>query len=134
MAIAASYTMHLYCDCRQCTEGVYPVPDFGEYIGTSWAGCAKEARKDGWRISKDKTRAFAVLKESDMAIAASYTMHLYCDCRQCTEGVYPVPDFGEYIGTSWAGCAKEARKDGWRISKDKTRAFAPGHKVLRINK
>ncbi|EPD6087400.1 hypothetical protein ACSCKW_004663, partial [Escherichia coli] len=24
--------------------------------------------------------------------------------------------------------------DGWRISKDKTRAFAPGHKVLRINK
>ena len=60
-----------------------------------------------------------------MAIAASYTMHLYCDCRQCTEGVYPVPDFGEYIGTSWAG---------WRISKDKTRAFAPGHKVLRINK
>ncbi|HHE4649393.1 hypothetical protein ODZ69_23570, partial [Escherichia coli] len=22
----------------------------------------------------------------------------------------------------------------WRISKDKTRAFAPGHKVLRINK
>ncbi|HDY0202957.1 hypothetical protein LHL13_12725 [Escherichia coli] len=66
-----------------------------------------------------------------MAIAASYTMHLYCDCRQCTEGVYPVPDFGEYIGTSWSGCAKEARKDGWRISKDKTRAFAPGHKVLR---
>ncbi|EPZ6800795.1 hypothetical protein MQC26_22970, partial [Escherichia coli] len=38
MAIAASYTMHLYCDCRQCTEGVYPVPDFGEYIGTSWSG------------------------------------------------------------------------------------------------
>ncbi|HIA7813072.1 TPA: hypothetical protein ACWSAQ_005275, partial [Escherichia coli] len=21
MAIAASYTMHLYCDCRQCTNG-----------------------------------------------------------------------------------------------------------------
>ncbi|EBH8617306.1 hypothetical protein DVH46_26570 [Salmonella enterica subsp. enterica serovar 4,[5],12:i:-] len=73
-------------------------------------------------------------KETDMAIAASYTMHLYCDCRQCTNGKYQTPDFGEYIGTSWAGCAKEARKDGWRISKDKTRAFAPGHKVLRINK
>ncbi|HFV2238255.1 TPA: hypothetical protein ACH74N_004304, partial [Escherichia coli] len=28
MAIAASYTMHLYCDCRQCTECVYPGPDF----------------------------------------------------------------------------------------------------------
>ncbi|EOS0047249.1 hypothetical protein IOM63_RS25515, partial [Escherichia coli] len=51
MAIAASYTMHLYCDCRQCTNGKYQTPDFGEYIGTSWAGCAKEARKDGWRIN-----------------------------------------------------------------------------------
>ncbi|WP_224170144.1 hypothetical protein [Escherichia coli] len=66
-----------------------------------------------------------------MGIAASYTMHLYCDCRQCTDGKYQSPDFGEYIGTSWAGCAKEARKDGWRISADKTRAFAPGHKILR---
>ncbi len=47
MGIAASYTMHLYCDCRQCTDGKYQSPDFGEYIGTSWAGCAKEARKDG---------------------------------------------------------------------------------------
>ncbi|EML8458992.1 hypothetical protein V9V29_004345, partial [Shigella dysenteriae] len=56
MGIAASYTMHLYCDCRQCTDGKYQSPDFGEYIGTSWAGCAKEARKDGWRISADKTR------------------------------------------------------------------------------
>ena len=69
-----------------------------------------------------------------MGIAASYTMHLYCDCRQCTDGKYQSPDFGEYIGTSWAGCAKEARKDGWRISADKTRAFAPGHKILRSNK
>ncbi|MCK3614367.1 hypothetical protein MZH75_24675, partial [Escherichia coli] len=24
--------------------------------------------------------------------------------------------------------------DGWRISVDKTRAFAPGHKILRSNK
>lgn len=50
------------------------------------------------------------------------------------DGGMCVDGFSEYIGTSWAGCAKEARKDGWRISKDKTRAFAPGHKVLRINK
>ncbi len=32
MGIAASYTMHLYCDCRQCTDGKYQSPDFGEYI------------------------------------------------------------------------------------------------------
>jgi hypothetical protein len=35
MAIAASYTMHLYCDCLQCTNGKYKSPDFAEYIGTS---------------------------------------------------------------------------------------------------
>ncbi len=86
------------------------------------------------RGAKPLEKTICALKESDMAIAASYTMHLYCDCLQCTDGKYKSPDFGEYIGTSWAGCAKEARKDGWRISKDKTRAFAPGHKVLRINK
>lgn len=68
-----------------------------------------------------------------MAIAASYTMHLYCDCLQCTDGKYKSPDFGEYRYVMGWLC-KEARKDGWRISKDKTRAFAPGHKVLRINK
>ncbi|MCV7935916.1 hypothetical protein ODR30_29800, partial [Escherichia coli] len=26
MAIAASYTMHLYCDCLQCTDGKYKSP------------------------------------------------------------------------------------------------------------
>ncbi|WP_411161990.1 ead/Ea22-like family protein [Escherichia marmotae] len=90
-----------------------------------------------WKDAVDwvlKEACQAASKESDMAIAASYTMHLYCDCLQCTDGKYKSPDFGEYIGTSWAGCAKEAHKDGWRISKDKTRAFAPGHKVLRVNK
>ncbi|MFR0416289.1 hypothetical protein ACKEM1_31170, partial [Escherichia coli] len=38
---------------------------------------------------KTAGKTTCALKESDMAIAASYTMHLYCDCRQCTEGVYP---------------------------------------------
>ena len=54
-----------------------------------------------------------------------------------TNAEYLVRKFAELeakCGTSWAGCAKEARKDGWRISKDKTRAFAPGHKILRSNK
>ncbi len=60
-------------------------------------------------------------EEGDMAIAASYTMHLYCDCRQCTEGVYPVPDFGEYIGTSWAGCAKRGAQ-GWLANKQRQNA------------
>ncbi|STI11625.1 prophage protein [Escherichia coli] len=45
MAIAASYTMHLYCDCLQCTDGKYKSPDFGEYIGTSWLAVQKRRAK-----------------------------------------------------------------------------------------
>lgn len=100
-----------------------------KYYGMMDCGFCKSPAR-----SKTAGKTTCALKESDMAIAASYTMHLYCDCLQCTDGKYKSPDFGEYIGTSWAGCAKEARKDGWRISKDKTRAFAPGHKILRSNK
>lgn len=40
---------------------------------------------------------------------------------------------GEYVGSTWAECAKEARSHGWRISKDRTRAFAPSHKISRTN-
>lgn len=60
-------------------------------------------------------------------IAANYTAVFYCDCEQCKE--YPV--VMEYIGTSWTGVAKEARKDGWRISKDRTRCYYPNHKMGR---
>ncbi|TCD20938.1 hypothetical protein E0D81_08990 [Lelliottia amnigena] len=66
-------------------------------------------------------------------IAANYTINLYCDCDECTGKRWGSVDFGEYVGKSWSGCAKEARAEGWRISKDRTRAFAPGHKVSRAN-
>ncbi|WP_431819033.1 hypothetical protein, partial [Citrobacter braakii] len=54
--IAANYTVNLYCDCDECTGKQWGSPDFAEYIGNSWSGCAKEARSHGWRISKDRTR------------------------------------------------------------------------------
>ncbi len=64
-------------------------------------------------------------------IAANYTMHLYCDCGDCSSHSWRNPETGEYVGKSWTECATEARKDGWRISADKTRATAPGHKLSR---
>lgn len=66
-------------------------------------------------------------------IAANYTINLLCDCEACTAKQWGSPDFGEYIGDSWTECAKQARKDGWRISPCRVYATAPGHKIARRN-
>ncbi|WP_276642935.1 hypothetical protein [Siccibacter turicensis] len=66
-----------------------------------------------------------------MMIAANYTVHMYCDCDECTGKQWGSPDFGEYVGNSWSQCAKEARANGWRISKDRQHCYAPGHKISR---
>ncbi|WP_075203174.1 hypothetical protein [Pantoea vagans] len=58
-------------------------------------------------------------------IAAIYSVDLYCDCEECIHW----PFTGTYTGNSWTECSKEARKDGWRISRDRERAFAPNHKI-----
>lgn len=64
-------------------------------------------------------------------IAANYTTDLYCDCDECKGHAWKQPENAQYIGTSWDKTAKNARKDGWRISKDQTRCYAPGHKMPR---
>jgi hypothetical protein len=64
-------------------------------------------------------------------IAANYTAHFYCDCENCNCRPFQAPESGEYVGNSWSQVAKEARKDGWRISKNRERAYAPGHKINR---
>ena len=64
-------------------------------------------------------------------IAANYTAHFYCDCENCNSGPFQASESGEYVGNSWSQVAKEARKDGWRISKNRERAYAPGHKINR---
>ncbi|ECC9586842.1 hypothetical protein DS547_07695 [Salmonella enterica subsp. enterica] len=66
-------------------------------------------------------------------IAANYTAHFYCDCEECTSRKWGTPDFSEFIGNSWAQCVKQARADGWRVSADRVRCFAPGHKISRTN-
>lgn len=56
-------------------------------------------------------------------IIANYTTHLYCDCTECMESGRPV--FAEYIGQRWSDTAAQAKKDGWKLSRDKTTAIAP---------
>lgn len=58
-------------------------------------------------------------------IAAAYCLDVYCDCEECQYR----PVKANYAGKSWTECAKEARKDGWRLSKDRQRAFAPKHPI-----
>jgi len=64
-------------------------------------------------------------------IAANYTAHLYCDCADCDKQSWKMPVNQEFIGNSWSECAREAREDGWLISADRQRCYAPGHKINR---
>ncbi len=57
-------------------------------------------------------------------IAASYTMNLYCDHVDHPR-ISLIDDMGEYVGDRWAQVAREARKDGWWISRDKNTAVCP---------
>lgn len=68
-------------------------------------------------------------------IAANYTMDLYCCCPICDNpSGWPRPKFAQYIGRSWADVVRQARADGWRISKDKCSAYAPGHTKQKAKK
>ncbi|EGR4074879.1 hypothetical protein D6U78_10225 [Vibrio cholerae] len=65
-------------------------------------------------------------------IAANYTMHLYCDCSRCSSnGVHR--EFGEFVGETWGEVAKQARAQGWTISRDKTRCISPKCKNKKID-
>jgi hypothetical protein len=65
-------------------------------------------------------------------IAANYTTHLYCDCGECAQAY--TQEQSEYIGESWSETARAARKDGWKISADRERCYAPSHKINRETK
>ena len=70
-----------------------------------------------------------------MSVVGNYTLNLYCDSRRHSawetnkpwhdEVSYYIGGFGEYIETSYSGCAKDAREQGWLISKDKEIAICP---------
>lgn len=60
-------------------------------------------------------------------ISRGYSIDLYCDGKD--EGLHP--RYWEdnwktdYSGETWAECAKQARQDGWYISRDRTKAYCP---------
>jgi hypothetical protein len=63
-------------------------------------------------------------------IAACYTADLYCDCEKCQTTHWEMEKL-ELTGNSWSQVARQARRSGWRVSKDRQRCYAPGHKIRR---
>ncbi|MFP8178666.1 hypothetical protein ACLHXR_11785 [Klebsiella quasipneumoniae] len=66
-----------------------------------------------------------------MAITEGFCAYLYCDCEGCQSGkIYP-QWWADFIGRNMTDISQQARKSGWRISKDRQRRYAPGHKISR---
>ncbi|WJT11032.1 hypothetical protein [Vibrio harveyi] len=66
-------------------------------------------------------------------IVSGYTMELICDCAKCISAEnHHLIERAEYVGETYSDCAKQAREDGWMLSRDKTHCSAPNHgKVVR---
>lgn len=62
-------------------------------------------------------------------ITSGYTMELICDCRRCksTDNPYEIART-EYAGESYSECAKQAREDGWTLSRNRAYCSAPKHR------
>ena len=68
--IAANYTMHIYCDCVNCMN-FKSKPKSDEFIGQNWRDVSKQAKREGWKISKDRcfaSSATAPLNQWEMTI------------------------------------------------------------------
>ena len=66
-----------------------------------------------------------------MGITAGSCADLYCDCDGGQSGkIYPQGK-ADYIDRNMTDISQQARKAGWRISKDRQRCYAPGHKISR---
>lgn len=70
-------------------------------------------------------------------IVGGYCLHLYCDCEQCLKTIKEGRQERAEIGggaETYAQASREAREWGWRLSADRKRAYAPGHKIPRARK
>jgi len=61
-----------------------------------------------------------------MGVTRGYTTNLYCD-HEDHESWLLNDEMGEYVGETWAETARDARRDGWHISKDRQTAICPRH-------
>lgn len=63
-------------------------------------------------------------------IASGYTMNLYCEF-QTDLSVHSYMDeltyksIGEFVGETYAQCAKQAKKAGWFLTSDRQRCYCP---------
>ena len=59
-------------------------------------------------------------------IVSGYTTDLYCDAKSACLGEYP-QGFGSrtFLGRTLAETLREARRYGWRVSRDRERVTCP---------
>jgi hypothetical protein len=62
-------------------------------------------------------------------IVSGYSIDLYCDCVDCFNS--PSQKEATYHGETYGECAKKARHDGWRLSRDRRYALSPGCKKVK---
>lgn len=61
-----------------------------------------------------------------MAIVGAYSVHLYCDTGGAAWGEEcPFNNRPEYTGETEGDCLKQARRDGWKFNRERTKAFCP---------
>ncbi len=63
-------------------------------------------------------------------IVSGYSLELYCDCDSCTQyrdSPYSTSYPKIYAGETYSECAKQAKAEGWYLSRDKMNCIAPGH-------
>lgn len=60
-------------------------------------------------------------------ITSGYTLDLQCDCAKCKQDDFYYQSKAEYVGETFGECAKQARQDGWTISRCKRYCSAPSH-------
>lgn len=56
-------------------------------------------------------------------IVSGYSMDLYCDGPKCTQPWDQSK--ATFAGQSYAGCKRQAVKEGWHLNGSRTKAFCP---------
>lgn len=72
-----------------------------------------------------------------MTITSGYSIDAYCDCEQCVTNIDPVgrwcrQEMTSAAGETYAECAALIRSYGWKLSRNKMHALAPGHKKPKL--
>lgn len=68
-------------------------------------------------------------------VIGGYTLDLYCDCNECGKVTLHIEyrhqgnGFRSFVGQTNAECMRQAMSAGWFFFNNKTKCFAPGHKV-----